>query len=379
MHSQFTPSQQAKFFILAGGIDLAPAAVAYLNQACGKRPLTLDDYASTSGICLALEHDVWVNAPIAAHNPNMVSAPRYRLDTLDSALCLVDGETGQQLKARFCPVPAYAVARNEHGEPLTKYVNTHADRARLSPVQGCSMRCKFCDVPFDYRGRYETLPIDRLLAAAAIAIADPVQPAAHFLISGGTPAPRDFGYLREVYRQVLAGLIGTPVDIMMTPTPGILDLDELAAVGVNELSLNLEIWDEAIAQRLIPEKNRHGKSDNLDFIAAAVDRLGRNRVRSILMVGLEDPASTLAGVEALAALGCVPVLSPFRPDPTTELASVAPPTAQTMMRVFLDASDIAARHGLKLGPHCIPCTHNTLTLADGSGDYHYHHRRPNLV
>lgn len=374
-----TPPQTAKFELLAHGLTVSTAVDAYISDKLGAPPLTLNDYASTSGVTLVIEGDVWVNAPIAKYNPNMVFAPRHELALDGTRLLLRNLETRKELAAQFVPVPAYHDQRNGHGQLFTDLVNTHADRARISPVQGCAMRCKFCDIPYEYKGEYQPLSIVRLIEAAARAIDDPLQPAQHLLISGGTPGRKDYAYLRQVYRSVISAFEGIGVDIMMVPMPEIVNLDELVDAGVNELSLNLEIWNQDLAAHIIPEKARQPRTAQLDFIAEAVDRLGPGRVRSILMVGLEDIESTLEGVEALASIGCVPVLSPFRPDPITELGTTPAPSVETMVRAFSESAAIAARHGLKLGPHCVPCSHNTLTLSDGSADYRYHDRRPTTI
>jgi hypothetical protein len=79
---------------------------------------------------------------------------------------------------------------------------------------------------------------------------------------------------------------------------------------------------------------------------------------------------TLRGVEALAERGCFPILSPFRPDPGTPLRNHLPPNANSLEETFLRSLDIAEYRGVKLGPRCIPCTHNTLTLPDGSQLYY---------
>lgn len=372
-------AEQAKFGLFFGGIAIAPEAEAHVMRAYGERPLTLADYASTSGVSLVLDDDVWVNAPIAAFNPNFVFEPQHELMLDGRQLIIRDLRDGAVLPARFVPVPAYHDMRNADRELYTDYVHTHTDRARISPVRGCAMRCQFCDIPYEFKGRYYPKPVGRLIDAALRAINDPIQPASHLLISGGTPGKRDYAYLRQVYREVIEALEGIEVDIMMVPIREVLDLDELITAGVHELSLNIEIWDREIARQLMPEKYHAGLSAYLDFIAEAVDRLGPDRVRSILMVGLEPEESTLAAVEALARIGCVPVLSPFRPDPITQLATLPPPSEAFMTRLFLEARDRAARHGVKLGPGCIPCSHNTMTLRDDSDYYHYHARKPTLV
>jgi organic radical activating enzyme len=374
-----TPEQHTKFELLGHGVHIPAETLSFITARLGPRPLTLADYASTSGVTLQLGDHVWINAPTREHNPNMVFDPLHDLLADTDQLILRHRKTGLELPVRFAPVPAYQGQKNEEGRPYTDYVNTHGDRARISPIQGCAMRCKFCDIPYEYKGNYQALAIDRLIESAARAFDDPVQPASHLLISGGTPGPRDYAYLKHMYRSVITAFKEKQIDIMMVPVPDIIDLDDLADAGVRELSLNLELWDRDVAARVIPEKARYSRESQLDFVAKAVDRLGKGRVRSILIVGLESIESTLEGVEALAGIGCVPVLSPFRPDPITELSAVPPPSVDVMVRAFEEASNISEKYGLSLGPHCIPCTHNTLTLADGTDKYYYHERHPATI
>ncbi|MBI2839278.1 MAG: hypothetical protein HYX75_13260 [Acidobacteria bacterium] len=208
-----------------------------------------------------------------------------------------------------------------------------------------------------------------MLECVRDALADPALPARHVLISGGTPRPTDYGYLAEVYAQVLAAFPTTPVDIMMLPLPGLLDAADLHRKGANELCVSLELFNEQARSQLIPQKAAIPIAEWLAFIECAVQTVGM-RVRSLLVVGLEPVEDTLLGVEALAERGCEPVLSPFRPAPHTPLEHVAPPSADYLADVFEQARDIAARRGAKLGPRCLPCQHNTLSLPDGSDYYH---------
>ena len=99
----------------------------------------------------------------------------------------------------------------------------------------------FCNVPDDHR--YETKPIDQMVDAIAAAIVDPVQPARHMLISGGTPVPKDIPYLQEVYERTLMEFPDLAIDIMMVPVERLLDVHKLKDLGVHELSINIEIFD----------------------------------------------------------------------------------------------------------------------------------------
>jgi 2-iminoacetate synthase ThiH len=260
-------------------------------------------------------------------------------------------------------------------------VVTHGDRARLSPLNSCSMKCVFCNIPYDHPlSTYQLEPIDQCLAALRLAVKDHRQPARHILISGGTPKPKDVPNHQELYRRVIESFPDVPVDIMMVPIPGILNLSELDRIGLGELSINLEVYDQRRQQSVARQKYNWGRSYYLDFIERAAEELGAGRVRSMLLVGLEPIESTLQGVEAIARRGGVPVLSPFRPDPVTPLRDTKPPTYGELLRVLALSEEIVAKHATFLGPACPPCTHNTLNFGCAiDGQVQYQHPHPRML
>lgn len=351
--------QLLKIRLMTDGVSVTPRAKQVLRDTPGRpAPLTLNDYASTSGITLRLEGDVWVNAPLPEFNPNFVADPPHRLDHDGTGFVVRSGAL--EVGATPIPVPAYHDQKNRWGEPFTSYAITHSDRVRISPIEGCAWACQFCDLPYDFR--YRRKDVERLVDSVAQALADPVLPAHHVLISGGTPRQEDFDYEREVYATVAAAFPDVHVDVMMSPAPGLLDPHQLLAMGIHGLSINLELFSEERSRRLMHAKWKLGRRNVLDFIEHAAAVFGPGRVRSLLMVGLEDVEDTIAGVAALAVRGCDPVLSPFRPDPSTPLRGYAPPTAEVLMEVYERSGEIAERHGVQLGPRCSPCQHNTLTF-----------------
>jgi hypothetical protein len=376
MSTTLTEPQRLKFALLAEGLQITPSAGRQLSAVTGLGGLTPADYASTSGLILELEDDVWVNAPITRHNPNFVANSRFTLDYgADGFTVHGNGMAG---RVRYWAPPRYHGTAASYG-PLNNLAITHGDRVRLSPLRGCAMTCQFCNIPYDDPlDVYGTKPIDALLDAAHTAVADPEQPAHHILISGGTPKRPDVGYLKEVYRRVLLEFPDLDVDIMMVPLPGLLDLSELDRLGLREVSINIEIYDAGSAAMYMRNKYNQGLDYYLDFIAEAAALLGPNRVRSMLMVGLEPMESTLRGVRAIAERDGVPVLSPFRPDPATPLRDRPPPTAAQLEQTYLRSKDIVADLGAVLGPDCPPCTHNTLSFVAG-GTAGYHRPRPAMI
>lgn len=155
------------------------------------------------------------------------------------------------------------------------------------------------------------------------------------------------------------------VDVMMSArADGPAFVDRLIDAGVSGFSLNLEVHNPTHAATHLPLKHKWSREHLGSMIEHAVTRLGRDgaRVRSLVIPGLEPASETLAGVEWLARLGCSPVLSPFRPARGTALADANPVDIDTLCVVLDGARESVARHGVLLGPACIPCQHNTLTF-----------------
>lgn len=365
MTASLTQAQRLKFGLLGNGLHVTVRARDMLADLTGDGRLSSADYASTSGIILQLDDDTWVNAPIIDFNPNFVTDSQYRLDYVDGFV--VHGETLES-SASIWRRPRFHGTHGPYGE-LNNLVVTHTDRARLSPLRSCAMKCSFCNIPFDDPLEfYRFKPLDAAIHAVQTAVDDPIQPARHLLISGGTPKPKDAERLGQLYTAVIKAFPDLPVDIMNVPIPKLFDWQTLGQEkNFSEVSINLEIFSRDIARAIAPHKYHRGRSFYLDEIEKAATALGSDRVRSMLIVGIEPLSSTLEGVTAIIERGGVPVLSPFRPDPSTPLSDARPPTAGELLHAFLRAEELADRLGSRLGPDCTPCTHNTLTLAARGG------------
>jgi hypothetical protein len=360
---ELTPLQHLKISCCSRGIRIAEDAERQLTEG-EDVPLSIHEYATTGGVTLKLEGDVYVNAPF----------DEWFCDEPEATLA-VDGATGKYVvyfrgdafPAQVLPLPGYLEVRDTQARLVRHTVMSHADRARVSPIYGCAFGCKFCD----FLGKkYVRRPVDQLLSALAVARADTVLPVKHVLISGGTPRLRDYEYFGEVCETIIRNT-DIAVDVMVAPWSDNV-IDRLADWGIYGYAINIEIFDSEIARRIMPQKWRLGLSAYAARIERALERTGGNgRVRSLIIVGLEPLEKTLAGVEFLARLGCDPVLSPFRPARGTPLQAVRPPSSDLLERVYLESLEIVARYGVKLGPRCIPCQHNTLTFPDGSQAYYH--------
>jgi len=345
--------QELKILLFAEGMKVSESAMSHLTDR-GKRPPALRDYVSTSGIILQLEGDIYVNAPTFEE---FCKNSKITLD-YEGKRYLLRAPHGDFI-VKPVPIARYFFQKNSEGIPYKAYAITHTDRARLMPIAGCAFSCKFCDS--SYTTRYATKPVKHLVEAALVALKDDILPARHILISGGTPRPEDYPYLDEVCRAVISE-VEVPVDIMVVPRKSLDYVDFLYEIGLDGVYFNIEIFNDAIAAEVMPQKFAVGKEHYFSALKRAVQVFGTPKVKSILLVGLEPMSDTLAGVKSLAEIGVTPILSPFRPSPATPMSDVPPPNAKFLKEVYEESKDICNSYGIKLGPECVPCQHNTLAF-----------------
>ena len=343
-----------KLEIMSRGIVVGHQARDVL-AAASPAGLTDADYPTTSGLTLVLPGGVYVNAPVDEWYCDDPAAELVWSPQMSSFL-LRAGRA--DVKVRALPLPGYLAM----GDRTFESVRTHADRVRVSPISGCACRCSFCDLNL---ADYQRHDVSTMVRAVQSALDDSYLPGRHVLISGGTPRPEDRDWLDAAYVALIEAS-PVPVDVMLMPRATTEVIDMLVAAGVDGLSINLELLGDVAAKHYCPQKAAVG----LDGYAAAIRRAveltgGSGRVRSLLLVGLEEPAATLAGVELIASLGADPVLSPFRPAEGTATACLRPPSADVMEELHASAMEIAKRYGVALGPRCVPCMHNTLTFPAG--------------
>ena len=342
-----------KFELLANGMSLSKLSK---TQLLGQsNTLSIPDYPTTNGITMELPDGAYVNVPI---DESFAKNANWTLDWDLEAERFVLNNGKERHKVRVLPLPSYIGKADSTGSRYDRVVMTHGDRFRLSPVEGCSFKCTFCD---SYLKNYHIHDRKFIDAAIEEALNDKNLPPRHALISGGTPKPDDVPVLVKLIENLIEK-IPLPVDVMCTPALQKAELvKRFAGAGGYELSINIELFSEQPLKRFAPQKADLSKKAFSDMIEQAVDLLD-GRVRSLLIVGLEPLEQTLKGVEWLCERGCQPVLSPFRPAPNTALADFPKPSVELLYEAWAKSVEIANRYKLNLGPKCISCQNNCLAF-----------------
>jgi hypothetical protein len=113
-------------------------------------------------------------------------------------------------------------------------------------------------------------------------------------------------------------------------------VDYTYAIGVDSIAYDLEVFNPRLFREVAPGRARRiGRERYLQRLARAAKVFPNGAVTSQLILGLEAPAESIAGIEALCDLGVLPLLSVFRPLcgtgledwPLVETKEVAPVVA----------------------------------------------------
>lgn len=331
---------------------------------------------SCGGLDVILPGGTYVNCPVhedyAATSPFRLRNVEGQSEDLGTNQLVLEHDDGRTWPVQLLPVPQYYSQVDQRGRPLSQLGQLCGDRLGIGLTNDCTYwqrpakRCKFCSIGLNLGTEQRRKLEAEIVEVVDAAFADSVAPARHVLLGGGTPLGTDAGAdaiaeaaraIRQRHDVSIYAMVAAPTDLTA--------IERLAEAGVDEVGMNLELVDPQFAARLIPGKHDElGLDHYLRALEQAVVHFGRLATRSILVVGLEPMEATLKGVELLAARGVMPILSPFRPMKGTDLAHLQPPPLAMLWETLLGAREIATRYDVPLGPLCIPCQGNTLTVPE---------------
>jgi hypothetical protein len=360
--------QRLKLELMHFGMDPSDDALNALPQS-NFGEVVHKDFPTTGGLILKLCEEIYANVPI-----KYGSEPenRFHLEYETGVFKLKRQKDDIDIPVEIIAPPYFALhnIRCESGDPVRNMVMSHADRVRISPISGCGFNCRFCNMPSLL---YRRNPLEVLDQAFKIAIEDPLLKPAHAMISGGTPYNEsvDYKYMNEVYSYFPAEYLQFAFDLMLIPrTINHYDpvtkenykkfLYFLKDCGANTISVNMELFNSKLRKEYAPEKQEIGTENYLLFLELAAD-IFEQKVRSVLIVGLEPAEDTIAGVREIAKRGCLTELSPFVPDPGAFLARRKAPDIDMLEQVLLKSAEESDKYGIPLKPFCKPCSHNIIT------------------
>ena len=132
--------------------------------------------------------------------------------------------------------------------------------------------------------------------------------------------------LRAIDERVGRKNIPGEILVYTTPPKDPRDVDLLFKAGADRVSCSLEIWDEALATKIMPGKMKFtGRQRHLEALQYIASNYGKNKACCNFIIGLEPLESLLEGVEHMAASGIVPIASVWIPFGRPVLESMKTP------------------------------------------------------
>ena len=257
-------------------------------------------------------------------------------------------------------------AKTTSGKHISKIVYMSEDRLRIKTMSGCDFKknkigCDFCNNAsiceyFSFEDIIESINYAATLYGKRLR---------HFLIGGGTDFRKNYWEIVENIVKYIYANNNLPNEITLMIAPFETNrLSKLKKLNISDLSINIEIYDDVTASKLMKGKGK-ARQIYFDFFKKAKfywENFGD--LRSMIMVGLDKTEDLYILVQKLAHLGVQPVLSIFRPLPKTPMEDYIMPPNKYLENIYYECSNICLNTNFqyKLGPKCPACKNNVLAI-----------------
>ena len=298
--------------------------------------------------------------------PNYMKSP-FRLQGTNGSTEIV-GPLGR-FAAKRLPTLSLEGRTSRRGVALDSFAHVRNGDLILAPTPACELisqkkACSFCGV-----NEKTFIEADVLDVLDAIETAKRVGQLRRVFLSIGLLAGADRGISRlEKYVRAIKKNFDVLVAIDAIPPAEDHWIDRTYAMGVDSISYNLEVYDPARFYSVCPGlAGDVGRERYFSALAYAATVFPAGAVTSHLVVGAEDPLATAQGIDHLAKLGAVPVLSLLRPfrgidlRPSGEAFDVP---LEDVVRLYAKLADALERH--QLNPRWVPSMGSTLTPHEAS-------------
>lgn len=368
-----------KISLLVQGVNISTEAEEFLKRTGGFRPATnnaidIKLYVNVYVHNKLLRKDLIVNTPtdikfvefspfdIRLNNDKlylfyydkMISEiGAYSVDPVS-----VEKNSNGEVKERFTS------GKHARSVPYSEVAFLSTDRLRVHLTNKCIYKknnqgCQFCNIKANL-DVFELENIEEVVAEYCRRSGE--INLRHFLVGGQTAPDSESDKIAEIIKIIRRHAPYAQIYCMVIPYSND-TIKKMYNAGMNQLSCNVEVFDDDIAVSLMPGKRLMKKAYYLQQLKFATTLLGRRgNVRSMVIVGLEPMESLMAGIEEFTKNGIEPILSIFRPLPGTMLEQKEAPSMMWLADVYEKAQQVCKQHNLRLGPDCENCQNNTLAL-----------------
>lgn len=207
-----------------------------------------------------------------------------------------------------------------------------SDCLATTALQSCKYwasgeQCKFCTIPSSYLSGMTIREKTPSQIAEVVQRAEELGEAKHVLLTTGTSDGGDMGIERLIgITKAIRKTSNIPVAVQFEPPSDPSYIQRLAEAGVNAVGIHIESADERIRAEMCPGKFRHGSIELYNRVwDAAREYFKPGDVTTFILYGLgEDINTTIRFCEVIAKRGILPIVTPVRPAPGSQLADFTP-------------------------------------------------------
>lgn len=283
-----------------------------------------DDFVS--GSIFVIDGKKMINTKIV--NPNKsVDAPLLHKSNRGDDYFLYKG---QRISVSPVKQPKIIVeGGGQLGKSVKDYFRMHTEKTLfISSIRECVFikdgnACGFCTYE---QGIPRALPPE-LIRTVYQKISNEIGFNPAVALGSGTPNKKDHGVRYNAKIVSLLKKSGCPgISVELVPPHNIADIDLLFDAGCGSLITSIEIWGDGARKRAIPGKSYISKKHYIETWKRAVTKLGRGKVSSVLIVGLDSISSTKDAISTMTKMGVVPTLIPYRKYDKSQIDAMFTPS-----------------------------------------------------
>jgi biotin synthase-related radical SAM superfamily protein len=256
----------------------------------------------------------------------------------------------------YCPecTPVWYGTDAGNNNVIGNYIVLEGDFTAIASItKGCvyfnksiNKPCAFCAIGEDSDTK---LYQEALLKALPVVVSD--ENITHILLTGGNTFSSDRGalnyikFIEEIQRHNKSKHIAVEI-----PPPEIKVQHDIFAklkdAGTDSITINIEFWDDAIREKLMPIKGRFTKTEYISAYQEALKFFGNNKVICGFIIGIEPKEQTVRGMMELSKIGIISEVYPFKPNKGSLMEKYQITPTDFFIEISIEASRLMRENGI---------------------------------
>lgn len=373
-------SAQLKAELLSNGVSLSKEflenyGAPYIEK---RRAYGNSDHSSFQNVVVPQE--LYIGEPKVVCSVNIRPTSKWILD-YNGDYIVRHALADVSYKADFPLRPAFYDSCLPNGQKINSIATLYGGGALGIFVYGsCALvknnkACRYCSIQTNrsVQTEFEEVVTGQQIYDSIIsAVTTDRNTVSQIMINGGNfkDSDKSFSYYIEVCRFARKALddLKSDIEIHLIAYPPVNTelYKELADLDVS-LAMNTEAFDIDTFSYICPGKNAEHIRQGLE---KAVSALGRGKVYSILVGGLEPIESLERGLHALGKLGVTPIINVFHPDPGTDLETKPAPSVSEILSMGSALQNVYSKYNF-MKPFYNHCGRNAIDTEAALGLFNH--------